>query len=51
MRGALEPVDGVSKVEITEGEQPFKVTYDPSKVKIDELLDKLAKAGEPAKKG
>ena len=50
MRGALEPVDGVTKVEITEGEKPFKVTYDPNKVNVDDLLEKLAKAGETAEK-
>ncbi len=50
VRGALEPVSGVTKVDIALDDPNFKVTYDPAKVKLDDLLEKLAKAGEPAKK-
>jgi len=50
VRGALEPVSGVSKVDIAEGDPAFKVVYDPAKVKLDDLLKKLDAAGESAKK-
>ncbi len=49
MRGALEPVSGVTKVDIAIGDANFKVTYDPAKVKLDDLLKKLEEAKEPAK--
>lgn len=50
MRGALEPVPGVTKVDIQKGNPDFKVTYDAAKVKLEDLLKKLDKAGESAKK-
>lgn len=50
VRGALEKVAGVSEIQIEKGDPNFKVTYDPGKVKLDHLLEKLDKAGEPAKK-
>ena len=39
---------GVSEVTITEGEKPFKVKYDKSKVSPDQLIAALEKAGEAA---
>lgn len=50
MRGALEPMKGVTKVDIQKDNRDFKVTYDPAKVKLADLLKKLDKAGESAKK-
>ncbi len=50
VRGALEPVPGVANVKIEQGKTDFQVSYDPAKVKLDDLLEKLRKAGEPAKK-
>ncbi len=50
VRGALKPIPGVTKVEIEEGNKDFKVSYQPSKVKVDDLLKKLEEANEPAAK-
>ncbi len=50
MRGALKDVSGVAKVDIEVGDANFKVVYDPATVKLDDLLEKLDKAGESAKK-
>ena len=50
VRGALEPIPGVTKVEIEKGNKDFKVSYQPAKVKLDDLLKKLAEANKPATK-
>ena len=49
MRSALK-MPGITGIEIKAGNPDFKVSYDASKVKVDEMLTALEKAGEPAKK-
>lgn len=46
MRGALEKVDGVSKIDIKQGEMDFTVHYDPAKIKPADMVAKLVAAGE-----
>ena len=49
MRGALKPLPGISKVDITAGEKAFSVEYDPKKVDVDKILAALEASGEKAK--
>ncbi len=49
MRSALKKLDGISFVEIQQGNKDFTVGYDSSKVDVDRMLAVLAGAGEPAK--
>ncbi len=41
---------GITGVEITAGNPDFTVNYDGDKVKVDQMLAALDKAGEPATK-
>jgi copper chaperone CopZ len=49
VRGALEPLPGVRKVDVTVGKREFTVTYEPSKVSTAKMLQELERAGEGAK--
>lgn len=46
MRGALEGVPGISKIDIEAGTKDFTVHYDGGKIKPDEMVKKLVAAGE-----
>ena len=48
MRGALEPLNGISTIQIAVGEPKFSVTFDEQKVAVPEILAALEKAGETA---
>jgi allophanate hydrolase subunit 1 len=48
VRGALNKVEGVGNIAITQGNRDFTVAFDPKKVKVADLLAALEKAGEPA---
>ena len=45
MRGALEPLPGISNVDISVGNPEFKVEYDPKKVSVDQIVTALTEAG------
>ncbi len=49
MRGALEKLPGVAGADIQQGQADIKVSYDPSKTNVEQLLAGLKAAGEPAK--
>jgi len=49
VRGALEPLDGVTAVAVTPGRKAFAVVYDPERVSLETLLAELESAGEPAR--
>lgn len=51
MRGALKPLEGIQSIEIAAGKKEFSVTYDPSKVTVDRLIEALKKRGEEATVG
>jgi copper chaperone CopZ len=46
VRGALEKVDGVSKIDIKQDDMDFTVHYDPKKIKPADMVGKLVAAGE-----
>lgn len=48
MRGVLEPMKGVSDVQVVVGEKEFSFAYDPNTVDVDAVLEALDKAGESA---
>ena len=43
-------MEGVEIVELTEGEKPFKIKFDPKKTELAKILAALKDAGEPASK-
>lgn len=47
MRAALK-MDGIQAVDISVGKKEFSVTYDPSKVTVDEMLRALKEKKEAA---
>lgn len=49
MRGALLKLPGVARVNVEVGKRPFTVDFDREKVKADDFLAPLTKAGHPAK--
>ena len=49
MRGALEPLEGVTAVAVRPGQRAFSVLYDPGRVGVDAMLAALEAAGEPAR--
>jgi copper chaperone CopZ len=49
VRGALLKLPGVAKVDVAVGKQEFTVDYDDRKVKAEEFVPVLKKAGHPAK--
>lgn len=49
MRGALEKLPGVSGAEVEPGKADVRVSYDPAKTNVEQLLQGLKAAGEPAK--
>ena len=48
MRGALEPLPGVSSVNVVPGRKRITVICDPKRVKTEAILAALEKAREPA---
>lgn len=50
MRGALEKVDGISRIDIKKGDKDFAVHYDPAKIKPAEMVAKLIAAGKAGAK-
>ncbi len=46
MRGALEKADGVTRIDIKEGEKDFTVHYDPARIQPADMVAKLKAAGE-----
>ncbi len=48
MRGALEPIEGVSDIDVIQGRKAVWVAYEPQKTEPAELLAALDSAGEPA---
>lgn len=47
MRGALDKVAGVGKVDIKAGDDPnFTVEFDAAKIKAEQILQALHEAGE-----
>jgi copper chaperone CopZ len=47
VRGALDKVDGVTKVNIKAGDDPnFTVEYDAAKIKPEAILELIHKGGE-----
>ena len=50
MRGALEKLPGISKVDVEEGSPDISVEYDKGKIDADKILAALEKTGEPIKK-
>ena len=46
MSGTLQPMAGVSKIDIKEGEEGFTVEFDPAKVSVESMLAAL-QAKEP----
>jgi len=51
VRGTLEPLPGVRKVDVTVGKREFTVTYEPSRVSTAKMIEELEKAGEGAELG
>ena len=49
MRGALEPLDGVTAVAVEPGRKAFLVVYDPERVSLETMLAELEQAGEAAR--
>jgi len=50
VRGALEKVPGVTKIDIAAGQKDFTVHYDATKIKPADLVAKLVAAGETGAK-
>lgn len=48
MRGALEPIPGISKVDIQAQKKDFTVHYDASKTNVEQMLEVLKAKGESA---
>ena len=48
MRGALQPLPGVSSVDVVPGRKLVTVICDPERVKPEAILAALEKAREPA---
>ena len=49
MRGTLEPLAGVSAVDVTPGRKSVRVAYDPDLVSTAKMLAELEAAGETAR--
>jgi len=49
VRGALEPLDGVTAVAVEPGRKAFLVVYAPERVSVDLMLAELEAAGETAR--
>ena len=49
MRGALEQLPGVADFDVQPGQAAIKVSYDPSKTNLQQVLDGMKAAGQPAK--
>jgi copper chaperone CopZ len=48
VRGALEPLAGVQKVDVTPGNKNVTVIYDAERVDVERMLAALEKKGEKA---
>lgn len=46
MRGALKPFEGLEIVDLKVGKRAFSVKYDKSKIKPEQILAAVEKAGE-----
>lgn len=49
MRGAVEKMPGVADCDVAAGKSDIKVSYDPSKTNVEQLLAGLKAAGQSAK--
>lgn len=50
MRGALEKIPGVEDFDVQAGRADIKVSYDPSKTDVRQVLEGMKAAGQPAKR-
>ena len=50
MSGALDKVDGISKIDIKKGDKDFTVHYDATKIKPADIAAKLVAGGEAGAK-
>jgi len=50
VRGALDKVDGISRIDIKAGDKDFTVHYDAAKLKPAEIVAKLVAGGEAGAK-
>lgn len=49
MRGALEKLPGVSGCDVQPGKAEITVSYDPARTNVQQVLDGMQAAGQPAK--
>jgi allophanate hydrolase subunit 1 len=48
VRGALQALSGVQRVDVTPGNRDFTVAYEPAMVTVEAMLAALRTAKEPA---
>jgi len=48
VRGVIQQLPGIGKIEVTAGEKEITVAYNPEKIDVDKLLAGMKAGGKPA---